>query len=117
MPNLQGDAGPFRMRHEVRSRLTVGGKRLLDQHVNPGIDQIARNFMVKRRRHRHRDGIDFADQPAVIAIGYRAILLRRRTSPREIGIGDGHQPRPSLRRIVARVVGAERPHPDHADSN
>jgi hypothetical protein len=75
--DLENDAGPLGMRHEIGGGGAICRQRLLDQDMDPGVDQIARDLVMERRRHGDRGGIDHADQPAVIAISGGAIFCRR----------------------------------------
>ena len=52
------------------------GDRLLDQHVRPGLEEIARDGEVRRRRRRDADRIDGAQQRAVI-VERHAPAIRR----------------------------------------
>ena len=95
----------------------VGGDRLFDENVDAGIQEIGRHFMMVRRRDGNRDGVDLADQGAMIGVGGAAIALARRAAAVGIDVDHPHQLGPRIGSVVTRVMRPEIAEADHADTD
>ncbi len=76
------------------------GDRLLDEYVDAGLDQRARDLVMQRGRNRHARGIDAANDAAVIEGGLGTELGGYR--PRALFVGIDH--RDELGARIARIV-------------
>ena len=65
--------------------------RLLDEHADPRLQQVAGHVEVLLGRHRHAGHVDQADQRPVVVEGARLVAGRHRAGPAGVDVGDADQ--------------------------
>jgi hypothetical protein len=114
--DLQSAVASLRNFHELTGFSRHHGKRLLDQHVFPGLQTTARYLIVHGGGNSDADDINLRqqlfevpEQTNPVSIGDQLPSLRRE-------IDDTDQSGPGKRRVEARMMLAQVPNPDDACS-
>ena len=107
VPDLEHEALPVGQFDQLLGLGHRLGDGLLDQQVDARFHQVVRHGCVKRGRHGEADGVDAADQLAMVGDRVAAVLLRERAGHVRIGVAHGDQIAGRARRVVARVEAPE----------
>jgi hypothetical protein len=107
MTDLDNDALVAGALDKRGRRRAVHCDRLLNEDMDAGVDEIARDRMVERRRHRDGDGVDPADQVAMIGKGGGPRLRNEGRTACYVGIGERDQICGGMAGVVARMVAPE----------
>ena len=78
-----------RLGERIRARFHAVGERLLDQNMDAGLDQLARDVVMERRRHGDAGRIDPADNAAIVGGGLGAELRGDGAGALRVGIDHG----------------------------
>src|SRR6188472_263907 len=112
VPDLEHDLA---LLGEARERIRAShafGDRLLDEHVDAGLDQVAGNRVMERGRHGDTRCIDLPENAAIVEGRLCAELGSDRARPLFIGVDHGNQ----LGALVAGIVlGVKAPEITRAD--
>ena len=95
---------------ELEQRLALvhrRGERLLDQHVDPGVEQVARDGVVQLGRDGDARAVDPAGERAVIGDGLDAERGRDGAGTRGVDVGDRDELGRRIRRVLLRVKPTE----------
>jgi hypothetical protein len=82
-------------------------ERLLHENMDSGLDEVARDLVVERRRHGDARRIDPADYAAIIERRLGAELLSNRLGTVRVGVDDGDKLRARVASIVIGVKAAK----------
>ena len=101
----------------MRPDFDAVGDRLLDQHVDAGLDELARDLVMERRRHGDAGRIDPADDAAIIEGRLGAELRGDRAGALLVGIDDGDKLGARIAGIMIGVKAAKIAGAHHGDAN
>ena len=100
----------------IRARNAVGD-RLLDENVEPALDQLPRDVVMQRCRHGDADRIHPADQAAIVGCRFGAELRGDGVGARRVAIDHGDELGPRIAGIMVGMEAAEIAGPHHRGAN
>ncbi len=115
--HLENDPGIFGGANQSLRGRTIGRDRLLDEHVDTGLDEVADDGGVAAGRHGDRDRIDRADECAMVGVGRTVEVRGRLAGAGGVHIGDADKPRTRVRGEMAGVVAPEDAEADNAHAD
>jgi hypothetical protein len=110
--DLQHPPAAHRQLDELLRLLERRGERLLDQHVDAALQEVARHRVVVLRRDGDARAVDAAEQLAVVGERLHAEGRRDLAGARLVDVGDPDQLGAALRAVL---LGVEAPEVSHAD--
>src|SRR6267142_443717 len=112
VPHVQDGPAGLGDLEQLPRLLQRGRHRLLHQHADAGLQQVARHVEVLLGGHRHAGHVHLADQVAVVAEGVRLVLRRDGAGAVSVDVGhadqlDARQLRVDEHVVLAHVAGAD----------
>src|SRR5262249_22754483 len=107
MPGLQDATAPHRELDERLRLFHRRRERLLDQHVDPRVEEVAGDVVVAVRRDRHARTVDPTDERAMIGERRGAERARDGAGAPSVGIDHGDELGAGMRRVLLGMEPAE----------